>query len=322
MNVTQTLERAIQLHQAGQAAEAAGFYQQVLAEEPDNVSALNNLSALLLALGAPGKAKPLLERAYGLSPGNPDIRRNLAGCLYSQGEWEQSGALVDEAQAAGDPHPMLAELRQRMQGRREGRKVFCVGRNKTGTTSLEAALASLGYQVGLQARGEMLVHDWARRDFRRLAAFCQTADAFQDVPFSYDYTYQALDMHFPGSKFILTLRASPEEWYESLVRFQMRLFKLDRLPTVEDLKRSEYRYPGFLWDTARLRGLDDTNLYDRDLYIARYLNHNRQIQEYFRHRPEDLLVLDVSAPDAMARLCRFLGIDHQGRTMPHLNRTR
>ena len=49
-------------------------------------------------------------------------------------------------------------------------KVFCIGRNKTGTTSVERALQDMGYRLGNQRAGELLLEDWARRDFRRIVA--------------------------------------------------------------------------------------------------------------------------------------------------------
>ena len=53
------------------------------------------------------------------------------------------------------------------------RKLFCIGFNKTGTTSLAAALFSFGLRVGDQAQAELLLDDWARRDFRRIIAYCR-----------------------------------------------------------------------------------------------------------------------------------------------------
>ena len=242
---------------------------------------------------------------------------------YLNGDWEGASALIDEAALAGVEHPLLARLRTAMRGRDGGKKVFCVGWNKTGTTSLEAALRSLGYATGLQARGERLKADWARRDFSRIVALCRTADAFQDVPFSCDDTFRALDAHFPGSKFILTLRDNPEQWYESLVGFHSKIVGKGRVPTAQDLKAFVYRYPGYLWESARLiYGADESSVYDRRLYISCYLNHNRQVTEYFKDRPQDLLVLNVGQADAMEKLCAFLGRDYRGERMPHLNRSR
>jgi len=78
-------------------------------------------------------------------------------------------------------------------------KVFCFGYNKTGTTPTAKALKKLGYRVGVQADAVRLMDDWAVRDFRRIVRYCRTADAFQDVPFSVEFTYQILNCAFPGS---------------------------------------------------------------------------------------------------------------------------
>jgi hypothetical protein len=87
-------------------------------------------------------------------------------------------------------------------------KIFVIGRNKTGTTSLGHALYSMGFRIGHQPTAELLLEDWAKRNFRSIIDYCKTANAFQDVPFSLDYTYQALNHAFPGSKFILSVGSS------------------------------------------------------------------------------------------------------------------
>ena len=202
-------------------------------------------------------------------------------------------------------------------------KVFCIGRNKTGTTSLEQVLRGFGYIVGLQSEAELLMNDWAVRDFRRIVQYCQTADAFQDVPFSLDFTYQILDYVFPGSKFILTVRNSADEWYESLVRFHGKLLGVNGVPTADDLKNFHYNSKGWMWQTTQyVYGVDETTLYNESIYKAHYTNHNNQAMEYFRFRPKDFLVLNISVPSAMQSLCNFLDIAYTGQMMPHLNKSK
>jgi len=201
-------------------------------------------------------------------------------------------------------------------------KVFCVGRNKTGTTSIAKALRELGYIVGNQRLAELLIFDWARRDFRRLFLYCRTAQAFQDLPFSKEFTYQALDQKFPGSKFILTIRDTPEQWYESLTRFHATMFGQGHVPTIEDLKNAEYIYKGFLYEARLLRTDNESDdPYNKGKLIDRYLSHNNTVIEYFRHRPSDLLVLNVAEPGAYDRLCDFLGKPRTGKDFPHENKT-
>ena len=201
-------------------------------------------------------------------------------------------------------------------------KVFCVGCNKTGTTSLKRALSELGLVVGEQWLAERLIHDWGRRDFRRLFRYCRTAQAFQDVPFSWPFTYQALDQRFPGSKFILTVRDTPEQWYASLTRFHAALFGERCLSHVAHLKAAHYVRPGDVYEANRL--LYDTPVddpYNREALLARYNHHNGAVREYFRHRPGDLLVLNVAEPGAYDKLCDFLGRPRTGRDFPWENKT-
>jgi len=206
-------------------------------------------------------------------------------------------------------------------------KVFCIGRNKTGTTSVKAALQALGYRVGRQRDAELLMEDWGRRDFSRLIDYCHGADAFQDIPFSLDYTFQAMDAAFPGSKFILTVRDSADQWYQSLVKYEsMRMHKRAgsyRLPTPEEIRSDPYVYQGWLWRSMELIwGREVGEAFDEARLKAHYEAHNARILDYFRHRASDLLVLNVAAPDAMQRLCGFLGRNAAGLAMPWLNQSK
>ena len=187
--------------------------------------------------------------------------------------------------------------------------VFCVGRNKTGTTSLAKALAGFGYQVAPQWPAERMLRQWDARDFRRLLWFCRFYDAFQDVPFSLPGTHAVLDAAFPRAKFILTVRDSPAQWFASVTRFATKRINKGRLPTVEDLKGDTYCYPGWSWDGQTLvYGVTgQADLYDPDLYQQNYLRHNQAVIDQFRGRPGKLLVLNVAAPGAYADLADFLG---------------
>jgi tetratricopeptide (TPR) repeat protein len=322
MNWEAVLQDAIAFHQAGDLQRAESSYRAVLREGPAHPLALHNLGGIAMQLGHLRMALPLLGRAWELAQHSPEVWLSLARCRYELGDWEASLALIGQAAANGFDAAQFDALRKALVGEAGGRKIFCVGRNKTGTTSTEVALRSFGLRLGLQARGEALKGDWARRDFTRIVDLCRTADAFQDVPFSGNFTFQAVDMHFPGSKFILTVRDDADQWYESLVRFHTKIVNKGRVPTADDLRNFEYRYKGYLWDSFVLTYSDDeADLYRKDLYIQNYVDHNRNVIEYFRHRPHDLLVLNVGEPDAMRRLCDFLGQAYVGQPMPHLNRS-
>lgn len=203
------------------------------------------------------------------------------------------------------------------------RKIFCVGYNKTGTTSIGRALEDFGYKLGDQSVAEQLMDDWAVRNFKRIVQYCESADAFQDLPFSVDFTYQILDYAFPESRFILTVRSNADEWYDSLIRFYQKIMKTEELPTADDMKKFPYGGAGWFWrQEQNIFGVDESTVCDEIIYKTHYSDHNKRIQEYFKFRPKDLLVLNLSNPESMRTLCAFLEIEYKGQTMPHLNKSR
>jgi hypothetical protein len=202
-------------------------------------------------------------------------------------------------------------------------KVFGVGNNKTGTTSLKKAMEDLGYVVGRQRTAENLMKQWSKRDFKKLIKYCHTAQFFQDLPFSKPYTFIVLDHEFPGSKFILTVRDSPEQWYNSITKFHAKKWGANnRIPTKEDLQNATYIYKGAPWDFNRWEYITSENdPYNKEELIKSYITYNESVIEYFRHRPKDLLILNVADKNAFKKLCNFLGKPHTSEDFPWENKT-
>lgn len=202
-------------------------------------------------------------------------------------------------------------------------KIFGIGNNKTGTTSLKVAMKDLGFKVGEQRPAERMLEQYAKRNFKPLISFCKSAEFFQDIPFSKPFTFIALDQAFPKSKFILTIRDNPEQWYNSLTRFHAKLWgKGGKVPTKEDLMQADYVYKGWAWDAICTMGIvREDDIYNKELLIQSYIDYNKQVTDYFRHRPNDLLVLNVSEPRAYRKLCDFLGIQSDKVDFPWENKT-
>lgn len=150
-------------------------------------------------------------------------------------------------------------------------KIFGIGLAKTGTTSLNDAFAILGIaSIGCPDSIAAI---------RRFEAATDgiVADRFEE-----------LDREFPGSKFIYTVR-DRENWLDSYTRYHGR-----KTPSL----------PGHAGMTRRLYGTTGT---ERDILLAAFDRHERHVLEYFRDRPDDLLVMDIAAGDAdWDTLCRFL----------------
>jgi hypothetical protein len=178
--------------------------------------------------------------------------------------------------------------------------------------------------MGSQVRAEKIAYeDWAKRDYRRLIRFCHTAQAFQDAPFSFPYTYQAVDAAFPGSSFILTVRDSSDQWYNSITKYHSKLWgDGTQSPTYKQLQNGKYHFKGRPWIMNRiLFNTPENDPYRKEEMILYYERHNNAVIEYFRHRPHDLLVLNVANPDAYKTLCDFLGVSWPGGKMPWKNKT-
>jgi hypothetical protein len=171
-------------------------------------------------------------------------------------------------------------------------KIFGIGFHKTGTKSLAGALRQLGYRVtGSNWTG----HPDIARDARELAfGVLDRFDAFQDNP--WPLLYRELDERCPGSRFILTIRPT-ERWLASALR---------HFDTVDTPMRE------WIYGVGHPSG-------NEDVYRERYERHNREVQDYFRDRPQDLLVMRITDGDGWETLCRFLGKPVPDLPFPHEN---
>ena len=192
--------------------------------------------------------------------------------------------------------------------KREGEKIFCIGLNKTGTTTIENTFKEFGYKVGSQKNGELLIFDWYNRKFDSILKFCKSAEAFQDIPFSLPYTYIPINQLYKKSKFVLTVRDSPEQWYNSLCNFHSKVWGDGNLtPTIEQLKNGKSLYPGFAYELViRMFNTDKSDLYNKEKLISFYNNHIFSVKEYFKSQPGKLIVINVSNKLDYKKLALFL----------------
>ena len=201
-------------------------------------------------------------------------------------------------------------------------KYFCIGRNKTGTTSIRKAFLDLGFVVGNQRAAELLVDPYYfAGNFKPLIKYCKTAQVFQDAPFSYPNTFKYLDEAFPQSKFILTVRNDAEQWYRSITRFHAKKFGNGSIPTIDDLHDATYVRRGWMYNVVRLHGTTDDDPYNKELMMAHYEHHNKSVIEYFRRRQKDLLVVNLAEQDAYQKFVDFVDVKSAFSDFPHENKT-
>ncbi len=198
-------------------------------------------------------------------------------------------------------------------------KVFGIGFSKTGTTSLEEALQTLGYNVcrGHWAKPYTFYSHalWIHRDYDALLKLTKLWDAFADAPWGGTNLYEKLYEKLPQSKFILTVRDA-EKWYDSLIKL-LTMFDLN-LETALDSYYSNGMY-GSAYFFSHVFGID-TLAGTKQQIIDRYNDYNAAAIEFFRRRPDaDFIVMDFAKGDGWEKLCKLLDKPVPPIPFPHEN---
>jgi hypothetical protein len=172
-------------------------------------------------------------------------------------------------------------LRARFKKEKQNPMVFCIGFSKTGTTSLDKALSILGYSP---------IH-WPRAHIKPKKGWIEYIkkspfDAFSDAPIYFPGFYKELNKEFINSKFILTVRKP-----ESLMKSWQNYFK--NAPWHIETKEKK-----------------------QDL-LEVYNDHNKDIFEYFKDKPSQLLIFDLFEGDGWEKLCEFLDKPIPNVSFPH-----
>ncbi len=178
-------------------------------------------------------------------------------------------------------------------------KVFGIGLNKTGTTSLKLAFEALGF-THLERRPR-LFKLWQKADLPGILAATDEYESFEDWP--WPLIVPELRAHFGDrARFVLTTRKSPEAWVASLKAHAERT--------------NPHRNPRqAIFGDAYPHGLEEK-------YAAYYERHNAAVRAQFNDRPDLLLEVCWETGDGWRELCRFLGLKKPFRRFPQANRSR
>jgi hypothetical protein len=182
-------------------------------------------------------------------------------------------------------------------------KVFGLGLSRTGTVSLGDALNVLGIKT-IHFPSDDRTYDNLRSGTYNLDILTEY-QGIVDIPVA--PFYAQLDAHYPGSKFILTVR-DKESWLRSCEHF---------LPMIRDLTNADQQFTEFVhFIHACVYGVVPFN---RERFSYVYDVHTRNVRDYFSKRPDDLLIMDITAGDGWEKLCPFLGVEIPDRPFPHSN---
>jgi hypothetical protein len=236
------------------------------------------------------------RRTIGPDASPRDVETYVALLPWTaRGELERAGIREkeplrrDEVEAWLEQHPLESY------GRKDRPLVFGLGLSRTGTHSLTMALHVLGWDT---------VHYPAdAATFEELSAGryeLSILDEYQGVT---DITvapfFAQLDLRYPGSKFVLTVRER-EGWLRSC---RHHWDGRSAFQPARDAEEETY---------LKMRRLLRAAVYgcygfSPERFAWVYDQHVRAVTDYFRGRPQDLLVLDVCGGQGWDELCAFLG---------------
>lgn len=166
-------------------------------------------------------------------------------------------------------------------------KVFCIGFNKTGTTTVGKSLEMLGYR-NTSFNERVFRKYYKNNDLVKVLQYTARFDSTDDLPWLRVDMIPILDRVFPNSKFIYLTR-DEESWKKSLNNWGFNL---------------SGEYP------------------DIERELKNFRNHKAFVFDYFENRStEDFVILDVRDPLGFKKLADFLGKDTNREDFPHFNET-
>jgi hypothetical protein len=199
-------------------------------------------------------------------------------------------------------------------------KIFCVGYNKTGTTSLSEIFHKNNFLVAPQKPFECNMESYFFDSYDTIVKMIKNDyfqySFFQDLPFSLPNLYKTLYENFPDAKFILTVRDNEDIWYNSIVRFHKKIFSNFRNPS-----EISWTYKGLIFKKlTQVYGAPKYSPYDYDSLTKSYLKHIEDVENFFKHKKNSLIKINLKDPDLIDNLEAFLDINLQNRDVPHLNK--
>ena len=179
-------------------------------------------------------------------------------------------------------------------------RVVGIGLNKTGTKTLAAALAVLGWTNRMSCNRDLLAA-WRGGDPSGLLAAVETHDVCEDWP--WPLAFREVLARFGGRcRYVLTRRATPDAWLNSLKAHSERVSPTEHCRTLA----YGHAYP-----------------HGREAeHLAIYHAHNEAVRAHFAAVGAAHLLLEVcwEEGDGWDQLCPFLGVPVPSAAFPYENR--
>lgn len=180
-------------------------------------------------------------------------------------------------------------------------KIFGIGLNKTGTSTLGECFEQLGFRL-MGSRADIM-SKYLYGDKDALYTLCDAHDAFEDWP--YPLAYKDLFQRYGAdAKFILTLRKSPEAWLRSLKKHSLRSHPRRN----SQMLAYGHSYP---------HGLEEK-------FLQLYRQHSEDVIDFFEsnNAGHQLKILNWEEGDGWPELCAFLEVPVPDSDFPHVLKTK
>ena len=165
-------------------------------------------------------------------------------------------------------------------------KIFCIGYNKTGTTTLGRSFEILGYRNS-SFNPAIWRNYYIDNNIIKILNYTAKFDSFDDLPWLKEDMIPILDKVFPNSKFIYLVRTE-ESWKKSFYNWRFKTFGA---------------YP------------------DVEKEWQNYKNHEKFVLGYFKNKPAaQFIILDVRDENGFKKLADFLGKKTNRKNFPHCNK--
>lgn len=187
-------------------------------------------------------------------------------------------------------------------------KIFCIGYNKTGTTSLYAFFDSNEIPASPQVQFQANLCSYLAGNYSTFKYIIDNIYPeyrfYQDYPFSLPNFYKYIDVEYPNSKFILSVRQSSEDWYNSWLRYNQML---DSGKVHHNRKNIELIF-------TEVYGTPKNDVFNKERAIRSYENHIKDAVKYFGGTNK-LLKLYIGANDSVKQLEEFIGFKSKHKKM-------
>ena len=186
-------------------------------------------------------------------------------------------------------------------------RIFGIGFQRTATTSLHEAFKILGLDSFHWETGDKARDIWDEMNEYGKSWTLERHYALSDNPIP--LLYQKLDLAYPGSKFILTVR-DEDDWLQSVERLWDRNYNPSR-----------WEWDVWPFSNRIHRAIYGRTDFDPETFLARYRQHTVDVIEYFcdADRPSDLLIMRTDKGDGWPELCNFLDVPIPSVPYPYAN---